>query len=119
MLAINGMSNYKRDTNNANSAIVVTVSPKDFGASPLDGINFQRDLEKRAYLLGKGKIPFQLFKDFKKSLPEATVYVYDKTLSKNKLSVGDTADIERYDDNGGKVFMRIYKDEVKEIVVIK
>lgn len=52
-------------------------------------------------------------------ISKATVYVYDKTLSKNKLSVGDTADIERYDDNGGKVFMRIYKDEVKEIVVIK
>lgn len=63
-LCVNGMSNYKRDTNNANSAIVVTVSPKDFGVSPLDGINFQRDLEKRAYLLGNGKIPVQLFKNF-------------------------------------------------------
>lgn len=52
-------------------------------------------------------------------ISKATVYVYNKSLNKNKLSVGDIADIERYDDNGGKVFMRIYKDEVKEIVVIK
>ena len=47
------------------------------------------------------------------------VYVYDKALSKNKIKIGDTSDIERYDNDGGKVFMRIYKDEVKEIVVIK
>ena len=52
-------------------------------------------------------------------ISKATVYVYDKTLSKNKLSIGDIADIERYDDDGSKVFMKIYKDEVKEIVVIK
>ena len=44
-LAINGMSYYKRDGENANSAIVVTVSPDDFGNHPLDGIKYQRDLE--------------------------------------------------------------------------
>ena len=67
MLAINGMSNKKRDTKNANSAIVVTVSPKDFGENPLDGIEFQRNLEKRAYTLGKGFIPVQLYKDYKEN----------------------------------------------------
>ena len=65
LLAINGMSNKKRDTKNANSAIVVTVSPKDFGENPLDGIEFQRNLEKQAYTLGKGYIPVQLYKDYK------------------------------------------------------
>jgi len=45
--------------------------------------------------------------------------VYDKALSKNKIKTGDTSDIERYDNDGGKIFMRIFKDEVKEIVVIK
>lgn len=64
-LAINGMSNYRRDTENANSAIIVTISPKDFGENPLDGLNFQRNLEKKAYLLGKGKIPIQTYGDFK------------------------------------------------------
>ena len=67
MLAINGMSNHKRDTKNANSALVVTISPKDFGDHPLDGIRFQRELEKKAFSLGKGKIPLQLYKDFKEN----------------------------------------------------
>ena len=63
-LAINGMSNHKRDTTNANSALVVTVGPKDYGSSPLDGMNYQRTLEEKAYNLGNGKIPIQLLKDF-------------------------------------------------------
>ncbi len=64
-LAINGMSNFKRDTKNANSAIIVTVDSKDYGESPLDGIKFQRDLEEKTYNIGMGKIPIQLYKDFK------------------------------------------------------
>ena len=63
-LAINGMSYYKRDSKNANSAIVVTVTPDDFGNNPMDGIKYQRDLEERAYKLGNGYIPVQLFKDY-------------------------------------------------------
>lgn len=64
-LVINGMSNYKRDTQNANSALVVTVSPTDFGKEPLDGIQFQRKLEELAYKQGQGNIPLQLYKDYK------------------------------------------------------
>ena len=64
-LAINGMSNYKRDEENANSAIVVTITPNDFGNNPLDGIKFQKELEEKAYKTGNGNIPIQLFKDFK------------------------------------------------------
>lgn len=64
-LAINGMSNYKRETENANSAVIVTVSPKDFGNHPLDGIVFQQQLEEKAYQLGNSSIPVQLYKDFK------------------------------------------------------
>ena len=63
-LAINGMSNHKRNSENANSAIIVTISPDDFGNNPLDGIKFQRNLEQKAYEIGHGKIPTQLFKDF-------------------------------------------------------
>lgn len=63
-LAINGMSNRTRDTKNANSAIVVTVSPSDCGTSALDGIEFQRRLEEKTYELGNGLIPIQLLKDF-------------------------------------------------------
>lgn len=63
-LAINGMSNHSRNSENANSAIIVTISPDDFGSNPLDGITFQRKLEQKAYEIGKGNIPVQLFKDF-------------------------------------------------------
>ena len=63
-LAINGMSYHDRGAQNANSAIVVTISPKDYGNSPLDGMEFQRKLEEKTYQLGNGKIPIQLLKDF-------------------------------------------------------
>lgn len=66
-LVINGMSNHKRDTKNSNSAIVVTVNQEDYGNGVLDGMFFQEELEKKAYLLGNGKIPVQLYKDFKEN----------------------------------------------------
>ena len=67
-LAINGMSNNARESDNANSAIIVTVSPKDYGDEPLSGIKFQRKLEKKAFLCGEGLIPIQLYKDFKNNI---------------------------------------------------
>ena len=63
-LVVNGMSNYARESENANAALVVTVSPKDFGTNPLDGVEFQRDLETKAFNICNGKIPVQLYKDF-------------------------------------------------------
>ena len=66
-LAINGMSNYKRDTQNANSAVIVTVSPEDFGKDALSGLEFQEKLEELTYKKGDGKIPVQLYKDFKEN----------------------------------------------------
>ncbi len=68
-LAINGMSYQKRDGKNANSAVIVSVTPEDFarfGNSPLSGIAFQRELEARAFALGNGKIVQQLYGDYKK-----------------------------------------------------
>lgn len=64
-LVINGMSNHARDEENANSAIIVTVNQNDFGNNPLDGIKLQREIEEKAYKLGHGNIPVQLYKDFK------------------------------------------------------
>lgn len=69
-LVVNGMSNEKRDEKNANSAIVVTVTPKDFGGDGvLAGVEFQRKLEKAAFTLGNGKVPVQRLADFKKNIP--------------------------------------------------
>lgn len=65
-LAVNGMSDYGRQGRNANSAIVVTVDTRHFpDTSSLAGVKLQRDLEHKAYLAGQGKIPLQLFGDFK------------------------------------------------------
>ncbi|MCM1023199.1 MAG: FAD-binding protein [Prevotella sp.] len=47
----NGMSEYARDGANSNSALVVSVSPDDFGNAPLDGVKFVRSIEKKAYSL--------------------------------------------------------------------
>lgn len=66
-LAVNGMSYHGRAGENANSAIIVTVTPEDFGDShPLAGIEFQRRLEEKAWQAGKGKVPVQRLEDFRK-----------------------------------------------------
>lgn len=65
-LAVNGMSNHARDGKNANSALIVTVTPEDYpGDSPLAGVAFQRRLEEAAFQAGQGRIPVQLFGDFR------------------------------------------------------
>ena len=65
-LAVNGMSYSGRNGKNANSAIIVSVTPEDFGSEhPLAGIAFQRMLEERAYELGQGCIPAQRYGIFK------------------------------------------------------
>lgn len=50
----NGMSEYARNGENANSALVVSVTPEDFGKKPLDGVEFARHIEKTAFRLSGG-----------------------------------------------------------------
>lgn len=65
MLCINGMSYSDRGGDNANSAIIISVTPEDFESNhPLAGIAFQRSLEKKAYEAGNGKIPIQRYEDY-------------------------------------------------------
>ena len=67
-LAVNGMSYHDRAGENANSAVIVTVSPEDYGSEhPLAGIAFQRELEERAWQEGQERIPVQRFCDFRKN----------------------------------------------------
>ncbi len=63
----NGMSYFKRDAVNANSAVLVNVTPEDFGSDHvLAGVEFQRKWEQKAFELGGSdyKLPVQLWKDF-------------------------------------------------------
>ncbi len=65
-LVTNGMSQYSRDERNANSAIVVGITPDDYPGSPLAGIAFQRHWEEQAFVLGGSNYdaPGQLVGDF-------------------------------------------------------
>ena len=66
-IVTNGMSYFARDGENANSALLVGVNPEDFeGDSPLRGMYFQKQLEEKAFVLGKGgyKAPAQNVVDF-------------------------------------------------------
>jgi uncharacterized FAD-dependent dehydrogenase len=62
----NGMSQYSRNERNANAAIVVGITPEDYPGGPLAGIEFQREIESRAYVLGGSSYdaPGQLVGDF-------------------------------------------------------
>lgn len=64
-IAVNGMSYSDRGSQNANSAIIVQVTPEDYASDgPLAGVAFQRQLEEHAYRIGNGKIPIQYFEDY-------------------------------------------------------
>jgi uncharacterized FAD-dependent dehydrogenase len=68
-LAVNGMSYNARDSRNANSAIIITISPEDFGGEDvLSGVEFQRKLEEKAYKVGNGSIPVEYYCDFKENV---------------------------------------------------
>ncbi len=66
----NGMSQYSRNERNANSAVVVGIDPNDYPGGPLAGIEFQRQLESNAYVLGGSDYdaPAQTVGDFLKGI---------------------------------------------------
>ena len=65
-VVVNGMSNYKRDKVNANSAIAVQVDREDYGSNPYKAIEFQRSIEKKSFVLGGSNYyaPVQTLGDF-------------------------------------------------------
>lgn len=64
-LCVNGMSNSKRDSGYANSAIIVQILPKDFDTDDaLAGAELQRKTEHNAFLSANGKIPICKYSDF-------------------------------------------------------
>ena len=78
-VVVNGMSNYARDAQNSNSALVVNVTAEDvkeygFGSDAFAGVRFQQYLEKQAYLLVGGNYlaPSQNVTDFLANRPTKT-----------------------------------------------
>lgn len=76
MVVTNGMSYYKRDLENANSALLIGVGPEDFGDDhPLAGVEFQRKWERLAFNLGgkNYRAPAQKVGDFLKDRPSDNI----------------------------------------------
>jgi hypothetical protein len=71
----NGMSQYSRNERNANSGIVVGITPEDYSGHPLAGIALQRQLEAKAFELGGGNYdaPGQLVGDFLANRPSSNL----------------------------------------------
>lgn len=66
-IVTNGMSTFARDGENANSAVLVNITPEDFkGDFPLEGMYFQQELEEKAFKLGGSNYnaPIQRVEDF-------------------------------------------------------
>ncbi len=71
----NGMSQYSRNERNANSAVVVGIDPSDYPGEPLAGLDLQRQLESRAYVIGgeNYNAPAQRVGDFLKGKPSTAL----------------------------------------------
>ena len=72
----NGMSYHARNGQNANSAILVSITPADFPSThPLAGIALQRTIEQRAYQIAGNtyQAPAQVLKDFLQNQPSTTL----------------------------------------------
>ncbi len=75
-LVTNGMSEFARDKTNANSALLVSITPDDIKSSDvLGGVALQRKLEEQAFLLGGGNYhaPVQRVCDFLKKQPSSSL----------------------------------------------
>lgn len=75
-IVTNGMSVFKRDKENANSALLVNVLTTDFeGTNPLAGITFQEELEHKAFILGGSNYnaPVQRVEDFINNRPSTYI----------------------------------------------
>lgn len=82
MVVTNGMSKHSRNMENANSAILVGVTPEDYGDDhPLAGIEFQRKWEKLAFIAGGStyKAPAQKVGDFLVDKPSKQLGEYKAT----------------------------------------
>jgi uncharacterized FAD-dependent dehydrogenase len=89
----NGMSQYSRNERNANSGIVVGITPEqDYPGGPLAGIELQEQLESTAYLLGGSnyQAPAQLLGDFVAGKPSTALGSVEPSY-KPGVTLGDLA----------------------------
>ena len=71
-IVVNGMSEHARNGSNANSAVVVAVNKNDFGSGVLSGMDFAREIERRAYAeTGSYRAPAMSVSEFTEGRPSA------------------------------------------------
>lgn len=100
----NGMSNFVRDGENANAALVVSVSEKDYGRDILDGMNFARMIEQNAYKTAKGKI----------SAPATTVSGFLNNQPSIKTNIVPTYDRGIHECDFSEIFPEFITNMMKE-----
>lgn len=90
-VVVNGMSKYARDGENANSAIAVQVDREDYGNSAIKAIEFQRNLEKRAFLCAGAdyRAPVQTLGDFYEGKASTEPTVVKPSYMNGNVSVCD------------------------------
>lgn len=75
-IVVNGMSAYNRGSGSANSAVVVNVTPDDFGPGVLAGIDFQRLYERKAFCIAADyRAPVQAAGDFLQGIVGVTSFL--------------------------------------------
>ena len=98
-VVVNGMSLYKRDSGIANSALVVNVTPDDFGTEPLAGVAFQRKYERLAFMAGgqNYKAPAQSVQSFlqgaQPTLWDAQQYLEEAVIKDKKACTIDNSHV--------------------------
>lgn len=123
MTAVNGMSYSGRDSQNANSAIIVSVGENEYALDdPMGAIRFQRELERRTYELGQGKIPQQLFGDYVEG-KKSTGYGAISPITKGKTVLSDLtgilpSDVRSSLIEGMKIFDRKIKGFANEEAIL-
>ena len=110
----NGMSAFARDADNSNSALLVSVTPEDFGSSDaLAGIEFQRNIEQRAFALGgnnyralsikmaelaENEAPSGIYTSAKPSYPIGTVPMHPSEYLPTYVTTSLTESFKDFDD---------------------
>ena len=98
-IAVNGMSYSDRGSDNANSAIIVSVTKEDYqGDDPLAGVRFQKELEESAFKEGKGNVVVQLLGDYLNN-QITTEFGEIKPCIKGKYSFGNINNIFKNEIN--------------------
>lgn len=122
-LVTNGMSNYKMDSPFANSALVVTIYPKELSSNdPLAGIYYRENIEKKAFELGGANyhVPAQRAKDYLKDTISSTSLPSSYKLGTKSVNISLLFDkaINNALKNSLKQFDKKIKDYISQGVIL-